>query len=440
MSIGKDQYQINGSYKLVDTTALLGANAVYTSQRMPSTASGGLETGWFDNESLGTLFVEVSAYTDQASAANGVKIQETDRIANTNLINTVAQGSVVANTLFKLYGSIKARFWRVTYTNGATPQTVFELTVNGSQNIPFNVDATTGTATVIVSGGSSTSDVNIAQVRGTTTVQGGTAGSLGVGGIVATTGSNASVNPILIAGTTGSGDGAASQVTSLRTLSTGVIALGQAFTAIDAVADANTSALIITTNGTSTSAAGRILTRQEIFNGTTWDRVKSASSTTGTTGTGLVGAGILGKYQASPTTLTDGQYGAVLLDSSGRIATIATVSPTIYTEFPQVTKANIKNAAGVVKSIYISNSNAAIRYFQLHNKATAPAAADVPLLSFPIGAGTTNNPSAMELGTDFFNDAGISFSTGIGWAISTTYATFTDSATNTDHVAVVNYT
>lgn len=128
-------------------------------------------------------------------------------------------------------------------------------------------------------------------------------------------------------------------------------------------------------------------------------------------------------------------YGLVV-----RVAGATGSSPTLYTELTQVTKANIKGSAGVVKSIYISNINAAVRYFQLHNKATVPLATEVPLISVPIGAGTANNPQAMVLGTDFFNDAGVSFSTGIGWAISTTYGTFTDSATASDHIAVVNYT
>lgn len=143
----------------------------------------------------------------------------------------------------------------------------------------------------------------------------------------------------------------------------------------------------------------------------------------------------VGLAKVTNTTAGASDYGLVV-----RVAGAVGSSPTLYTELTQVTKASIKVTAGVVKSIYISNANAALRYFQLHNKATAPVATDVPLISVPIGAGTATNPSAMELGTDFFSDAGISFSTGIGWAISTTYATFTDSATASEHVALVNYT
>lgn len=117
----------------------------------------------------------------------------------------------------------------------------------------------------------------------------------------------------------------------------------------------------------------------------------------------------------------------------------STYSPLLYSEITQVTKANIKSSPGNVLSFYISNVNAAVRYFQLHNKASAPAATEVPIYSFPIPAGTSTVPSVLELGSEFWTMAGKYFSTGIGWAISTTYATFTDSATNTEHVTFVHY-
>lgn len=148
----------------------------------------------------------------------------------------------------------------------------------------------------------------------------------------------------------------------------------------------------------------------------------------------------VGLAKVTNTTPGGSDYGLVARIAGTVTTSTSLTSPTLYTEITQVTKANIKASAGVVKSIFISNANAALRYFQLHNKATAPAGADVPLISVPIGAGTATNPQEMVLGTDFFNDAGVSFSTGIGWAISTTYATFTDSATASDHVALVNYT
>lgn len=184
-----------------------------------------------------------------------------------------------------------------------------------------------------------------------------------------------------------------------------------------------------------------------------------AAFTSGSTSFTPVG----GIYQASADTLVDGHAAALALDvnrfAKVTLATLiagedltnavlgvtnkpiaaSTYSPSLYSELTQVTKANIKASAGNVLSFYISNVNAAVRYFQLHNKASAPAGTDVPIYSFPIPAGTSTAPSVLQLGPSFWTVAGKYFSTGIGWAISTTYATFTDSATNTEHVALVHY-
>lgn len=112
-------------------------------------------------------------------------------------------------------------------------------------------------------------------------------------------------------------------------------------------------------------------------------------------------------------------------------------APSLYTNFAAATKANIKNAAGTVVAATITNANAAVRYFQIHNKASAPAGTDVPIFSFPVPAGTAAAPGSLILTADLFNDYFLA--TGVGWAISTTVATFTDSATAGDHVTHVEY-
>lgn len=117
---------------------------------------------------------------------------------------------------------------------------------------------------------------------------------------------------------------------------------------------------------------------------------------------------------------------------------VSTYSPSLYSEITQVTSANIKATTGNVLAIYCTNVNAAVRYFQLHNKATAPAAAEVPIYSFPIPAGSATVPSVLILGHEFWTMAGKNFATGIGWAISTTYGTFT-AATASEHIAYVHY-
>lgn len=164
-----------------------------------------------------------------------------------------------------------------------------------------------------------------------------------------------------------------------------------------------------------------------------------------------------GKYNLTPPTLTDGQRGDLQQDANGyakvreqyapgyennttNVAEIlmkpvaaSAYSPSNYKNLGAATKANIKASAGNVYAIYVTNNNAAKRYFQLHNKATAPAATDVPqnVWDLPIGA-------TLVLDSSYFSPSEY-FATGIGFAISTTESTFTDSATASDHTTRVRY-
>lgn len=181
---------------------------------------------------------------------------------------------------------------------------------------------------------------------------------------------------------------------------------------------------------------------------------KAVDSVAGSTDTGVAALFV---RRDTPTTLTpaDGDYARAGLDSLGsqwvreywaptsednsngviavvRKAVVAsTYSGTAFTSFGTATKANPKASAGVMISIEASNENAAVRYLQLHNKASNPAGTDVPIFSFPIPAGTANSPGIVIIERDFLND--YYFSTGVSWAVSTTKATFTDSATASEH-------
>ncbi len=223
---------------------------------------------------------------------------------------------------------------------------------------------------------------------------------------------------------------------------------------------------VITQSTDDTSNTANLLrtnTRILGFNGVTWDRLRSGQMTATSSFTGMLNTFPIGRYIATQPTLNDGQGMPFQLDVSGNLRVtsatlgagedltnnilavtqkplaVSTYSPSLYSELTQVTTANIKASAGNVFSIYITNANAAVRYFQLHNKATAPAGTNVPIYSFPVPAGTANNPGVLILDDSFFTKAGVNFATGIGWAISTTYATFTDSATNTEHITFIHW-
>ncbi len=101
------------------------------------------------------------------------------------------------------------------------------------------------------------------------------------------------------------------------------------------------------------------------------------------------------------------------------------------------TAKNIKTTPGNVWAIRISNINAAVRYFQLHNKATIPLSTEVPQLSFIIPAGTATAPGILQLDETYFVPSEW-FTVGIGWAISTTVGTYT-AATASEHNSHVRY-
>jgi len=113
----------------------------------------------------------------------------------------------------------------------------------------------------------------------------------------------------------------------------------------------------------------------------------------------------------------------------------STYAPTLYRDFGTVTAANIKAGTGNVFSLTVRNANAAARFLQLHNKATIPLATEVPLLSFFLPASS----GVVTIGSNFFPLSGINFTIGIGWAVSTTEGTFTNSATAAEHSLQITY-
>lgn len=91
-----------------------------------------------------------------------------------------------------------------------------------------------------------------------------------------------------------------------------------------------------------------------------------------------------------------------------------------------------KASAGNVFGFMVRNLNAATRYFQLHSKASAPGAADIPYLpSFIVPSG-----AQLLIGAEFFGPNGIYFSTGIASGFSTTEANYTAGAAGDQYTAV----
>jgi hypothetical protein len=113
---------------------------------------------------------------------------------------------------------------------------------------------------------------------------------------------------------------------------------------------------------------------------------------------------------------------------------VSTYTPSLYANRGAAASANIKATPGNVFSVTCLNTNAAVRYLQLHNKASAAANPEVPLLEFPVPA----SGGFIVIGQDFFTAAGIHFSTGITFGVSTTRGTYT-AATAGEHDTQVTY-
>lgn len=109
------------------------------------------------------------------------------------------------------------------------------------------------------------------------------------------------------------------------------------------------------------------------------------------------------------------------------------------TAITPATKIAAKNFPGQLLSAYATNANAAVRYLLILNKSSTPAGADVPVLAYPIPAGTAAAPGSIKLGSSDWTENGLSMSNGVSYAISTTAASFTDSATASEHIVNAMY-
>lgn len=168
------------------------------------------------------------------------------------------------------------------------------------------------------------------------------------------------------------------------------------------------------------------------------------------------------RYNATPPLIADGQRseaqadvnGALLVNLAKQIAgedldknvlgimqkpvTGGTYAPLNYSNSGTSAAANIKPAAGNVFSIVVTSTSTAVRYLQLHNKITPPTAGDTAQLNIVIPAGSATVPwvekrSAQDLITEYFSQ-------GIGFAISSTYGTYTTTGvTASEHTLNIRY-
>jgi hypothetical protein len=129
-----------------------------------------------------------------------------------------------------------------------------------------------------------------------------------------------------------------------------------------------------------------------IFNGTTWDRARSAGVGNTVAATGLAAAAHYCEFLTTLPTLTNATYGAAQCDASGRLITTLAppLSGTILTSASATACTNVQAVSG--KGFEVINSGAATTVFpQFYNDAAATCAAGTLIFgdgtSIVIGAG-----------------------------------------------------
>ena len=124
-----------------------------------------------------------------------------------------------------------------------------------------------------------------------------------------------------------------------------------------------------------------------------------------------------------------------LYDANGSLVSLGTEVASFFGASNVSVAVAVKASSGYLMSVYVNNKNAAVRFLQIHNKASAPVSGDVPVAGgiYEIAAGSATVPATLILDDAFFGPGGMSLGLGIAIGISTTGATFT-AATTTDHV------
>lgn len=100
--------------------------------RTPLAAGATFQSAWFDTELTGDVYVLPSVRSDVAGT--NLQILECDDISGTTYVPASIQSSIQsvsysANTATRAPGIVRQRYFAIVFTNGATPQTTFELTV-----------------------------------------------------------------------------------------------------------------------------------------------------------------------------------------------------------------------------------------------------------------------------------------------------------------------
>lgn len=124
---------------------------------------------------------------------------------------------------------------------------------------------------------------------------------------------------------------------------------------------------------------------------------------------------------------TNGVYAEVIKPLS-----VATYCPSLFTNRGANNTLNVKASVGNVFSLSCFNTTASVRYVGLYNTATVPVNTNVPIVSFLVPGN-----AQIVIGQDYFSSSGLNFTTGIAFAISTTMDTLTLASATDQSTSVV---
>lgn len=180
-----------------------------------------------------------------------------------------------------------------------------------------------------------------------------------------------------------------------------------------------------------------------LFNGTNFDRVRSVINGQNTTGTGVVAAGILGHFDdVSASTVTENQFAPIRMSSRRNMyaelqaATLGGAKPYSYicTGATNQDAQNVKSSAGQLYGYDLFNVSTAVRYVKIYDKASAPTSTDTPKLRLAIPGNTAGAGAVKDI------TAGIEFTAGIGFRVTTGQAdNDTNAVTSGDVVVNLQY-
>jgi hypothetical protein len=149
---------------------------------------------------------------------------------------------------------------------------------------------------------------------------------------------------------------------------------------------------------------------------TSLGKAEDAAHTTGDVGVMALGV----QKTAAAATAADGDYAPFQVDANGRLRTIADTSEVQPSNSTTTALDNdgpvVKGSAGTLYGF--QGYCDAAGFVQVHNKATAPASTNVPVIVIPVASGAA---FSLDLGL-----RGRAFSTGIAFGFSSTGPTYTD--------------